>query len=1459
MATSYTKLSNVIGAPFSEAVLKQLYIRAAHNSTINRSNEEVLFLANKTGWARLVSSVNITLSSDQLKNYYTTLGMVGDAALNKNEDTLAKNWILEAGTAIQGSGDGITLRQGIGPDGAYGLGGTEELGYRPMPGLTSVQIETTGRLGSLRQATISFKVWNMNQLNVIEALYFRLGYSMLLEWGHTQYYQNQTNTLKTDGIYGIDDPFAANLRKEGVQQAIARKAISTSGNYDGMLGIVSNFTWAFNQEGGYDCTVRLIGLGAIMDSTRINQTYKLPDGAIEEFKKNQSAIQLAVEAAEIKRQREEDDKRQKELEASQGTTNLPALPNSPQELYELAKTYDNYPKENTFQDFQNAYGNYAFTNIENTPYPLVKVDYYIPFNKSTKPQFKGALMIKYGGLWINHSEFIKIPLTGANINFDVLLFARFSEQVDIVIDGKDKKGSDIVSEAETSIGKVFDYITADYKPRDEVPLAAKAYAVVGGLLGRRDLAAVVTSDPGTVGVPIDRPMSPTTREIEYLIEQVKAEPSVTTSQKWVSKRVYRYEKNNVGNNVREEGRMETITNRKEDKKGIDMYVRLQITAGEDPAYVPTRRQLIKALDSWMLQSNHTLSGTTISQPGPNDVEVSGQFKTPIENVKYSGGDADLAIARNQNPSLLKTVNVTWKITTNNTGFILGLGTPDPNNLTTAQATSEPNSGDENGTDNQAAPNPVESAVTYQSALHTMLVVVQTQGQAEALNISQTTGVLEVDIQKTTESFYNDGSLNGIFGAKPAVADNSNGVPFNLLQYGLKGYNSNLMYDSKLFDIIPDVNFKDLCKAYVIKYTQGGAEGTQDMIHSPVYIRFGYLLAFLNNMCLIYDSTEKKGSAGSTANNEKHPYIYIDFNPETNFCLTSPQQFSVDPFTCLIPLNASQEEYLSVYPPNIKFSSDNPALNPAKQNIVSNALQKSGLQFKANQEAYQGKTMNILLNIDYLLRIVNEYASSDAQHGVYLQPFLERILTDVNKSLGNMNSFRVAYRDDSNTVQIQDDQWVPSLVLPTGTESSMMSRATYLSTLKSTPTKSGLLPIFGPAPGLVPVAGAQSLARQFQLKTTMSTKLASMIAISAQAQTGSVNATDHSSLSYLNLNKQDRYKKHIQDQSSPESSGKNVNTISKIDGASNDQKVAEMFNEHIKSIYFSLQLSADKIDLAKNYYVERISKTKSNDPVTSAAPFIPADLEMTIDGISGIIMGNAFTVPEDRLPLSLRGENGFTKVAFIVTGLTHTIESNEWLTRIKGQMIKLREDDLQKVRAVTTLITEVQDTFVGAFTAGSELVNTTFVASNAAAKAAAETYLGRSMTDKEFTDLISATFAEASAFQKERAYVAGVILNRARTNKQTIEQVLTRKNQFQSVTGTANNGHQPSPQFRNGPNQSSADSIYGAIVNILSEVPKTYLYFTAANLKAYGPGTNPGYITELAKRGGIVIGQTIFSA
>jgi GH24 family phage-related lysozyme (muramidase) len=86
--------------------------------------------------------------------------------------------------------------------------------------------------------------------------------------------------------------------------------------------------------------------------------------------------------------------------------------------------------------------------------------------------------------------------------------------------------------------------------------------------------------------------------------------------------------------------------------------------------------------------------------------------------------------------------------------------------------------------------------------------------------------------------------------------------------------------------------------------------------------------------------------------------------------------------------------------------------------------------------------------------------------------------------------------------------------------------------------------------------------------------------------------------------------------------------------------------------------------------------KSTNDITIGSPIIPANLNITLDGISGIVMGNAFTIPEDRLPASLRGNGGFVKnakVGFVVVGLTHTLQNNEWLTQIRGQMIRLRDN------------------------------------------------------------------------------------------------------------------------------------------------------------------------------------------
>ena len=167
--------------------------------------------------------------------------------------------------------------------------------------------------------------------------------------------------------------------------------------------------------------------------------------------------------------------------------------------------------------------------------------------------------------------------------------------------------------------------------------------------------------------------------------------------------------------------------------------------------------------------------------------------------------------------------------------------------------------------------------------------------------------------------------------------------------------------------------------------------------------------------------------------------------------------------------------------------------------------------------------------------------------------------------------------------------------------------------------------------------------------------------------------------------------------------------------------------------------------------------------------------------------------------------------------------------------------------------------------------TNFIASNAEARKAAEDYLGRKMSDEEFANLIALVNAESSSNQTERAWVMAVILNRTRIGytpvgnnssrykHDTVTDIISQPSQFQPVTGTrANPG--PNSTFTNGPNAKAAKSIYGAATNILKDVPKSYINFTANNPAAYGPGTNINYLTKLrAKSDSTVIGGTIFAS
>ena len=194
-----------------------------------------------------------------------------------NTNKLARNAILFAGLGSLGSDKIIKSRAGISQDGnsvwnstpAYGLGGNQ-FGKSPMPGITSATINCINR-GSIRTATVQIKAYNTFQFQLIELLYLKLGFTMMLEWGHNKY-SSSDGSLKEVGSTLTEDMFFSSKIKTQLEvlQEIEIYRKKYEGNYDGFFGRVTNFNWDFAPDGTYNITLKLITLGDIIESLQVN-------------------------------------------------------------------------------------------------------------------------------------------------------------------------------------------------------------------------------------------------------------------------------------------------------------------------------------------------------------------------------------------------------------------------------------------------------------------------------------------------------------------------------------------------------------------------------------------------------------------------------------------------------------------------------------------------------------------------------------------------------------------------------------------------------------------------------------------------------------------------------------------------------------------------------------------------------------------------------------------------------------------------------------------------------------------------------------------------------------------------------------------------------------------------------------------------------------------------------------
>ena len=244
-------MSNIFGETIALDIQRQIELRQkvyGSGYASSRTPDQSLYLNGNTSWCKLVSGVNVNNTNELAKRY----PLFNSTSPNTN--------ILRGG---------ISFNNSIHPEqAAYGIGGNE-FGINAPMGIISATINYENR-GSIRKANIKIKAFNKTQFEIIDILYLRLGFSVLLEWGNSMYFDDK-GELKTDlPFHTLDYRFLnPGTTANELLSFINLKRLETFGNYDAMFAKVTNFHWSFLPNGTYSITLNLVSVGDIVESFKI--------------------------------------------------------------------------------------------------------------------------------------------------------------------------------------------------------------------------------------------------------------------------------------------------------------------------------------------------------------------------------------------------------------------------------------------------------------------------------------------------------------------------------------------------------------------------------------------------------------------------------------------------------------------------------------------------------------------------------------------------------------------------------------------------------------------------------------------------------------------------------------------------------------------------------------------------------------------------------------------------------------------------------------------------------------------------------------------------------------------------------------------------------------------------------------------------------------------------------------
>jgi len=232
-------------------------LAARQNSIQKRDSDSIIYQNSRNSWIRMTSGVNVNGSNALANNYV----MLGGVLLNKK----LRSGVGDASKAYS------TGAPSLSPYNTDAKAGTA--GIKPMPGITALDCKSKTAYGSLREVTVNFVCNNIQQLEDLELLYMRPGYTVLVEWGWTPYLNNKGKLENNISFYdGVLEGKASNGKndREQIFLDLFKKSNDHFGNYEAHYGYVKNYSWTARMDGGYDCTTTIISVGELLESLNAN-------------------------------------------------------------------------------------------------------------------------------------------------------------------------------------------------------------------------------------------------------------------------------------------------------------------------------------------------------------------------------------------------------------------------------------------------------------------------------------------------------------------------------------------------------------------------------------------------------------------------------------------------------------------------------------------------------------------------------------------------------------------------------------------------------------------------------------------------------------------------------------------------------------------------------------------------------------------------------------------------------------------------------------------------------------------------------------------------------------------------------------------------------------------------------------------------------------------------------------